>query len=487
MIFLRRFSLIMFCPMFACGLEDGGLSEPAAVSSQREAIVGGTVAPLTDNNVFQLIMTEMSGQMGICSATLIGSRTLLTAAHCVDTARSVLAHNAPSDSQIQFGGNTYRALRWSTHPGWNPNGQDLRNDIATIFLDRAPTNVTPKPWNSQTMQGSQGRSIRALGYGNTAPGSGNGTRRQVNLTVAQLTSQLIFMGDNQSKGICQGDSGGPTFLTFPDGVERQVGVHSFTTSQACTFGADTRVDAFVSFVQTNLAMNESPSCDRDGRCATNCPMTDYDCVCARDNICSSVCLMLQGGTDPDCPDCGPNGLCATTTCGDPDPDCITEGQLCNAPTQCINRVCRNDPQNLQPYCTRACTGPSDCSTGFECALADGGVKGDCIKKQLPILETGKPCQIGQNYCNTDTVCTAANEVEAICQPTCRNMGDCPDNFTCANGFNGFRYCQENPKPQILISQATISGPPAQTGCASVGGFSLISLLAMLSHRRKTTA
>ena len=472
-------SLLVVGALVGCGLEDGAPSESAPIASQRGAIVGGTVAPATDNNVFQLIMTEMTGQMGICTATLIGSRTLLTAAHCVDGARSILAHNAPVDSQIQFGVNTYRALRWNTHPGWNPNGQDLRNDIAIILLERAPTNVNPKPWNNQTMQGTQGRPIRAVGYGNTMPGSGNGTRRQVTLSVAQLTTQLIFMGDNQSKGICQGDSGGPTFYTFPDGVERQVGVHSFTTSQTCTYGADTRVDAFASFVQMYLSMYEAPSCDRDGRCATNCPMPDFDCVCAKDNICSSVCLMLQGGVDPDCPDCGPNGLCATTTCGDPDPDCITEGQACSMATQCINRECRNDPQNLQPYCTRACTAPTDCATGFECT---GGF---CIKKQLPVLGAGAFCRIGQNYCGMDTVCTGATEGDSICQLTCRNMGDCPANFACANGWNGFRYCQEPPKPQILLPKASIAGPVAQPGCSSLGGLSLISILGLLSLRRRS--
>lgn len=471
-------SLVLFTA--ACGLtvEEGGTSELPPVAYQRGAIVGGTVAPATDNNVFQLIMTEMSGQMGICTATLIGSRTLLTAAHCVDSARSVIAHNAPTDQQIRFGVNTYRALRWNTHPQWNPNGQDLRNDIAIILLENAPANVNPKPWNNQTMNGTQGRPIRAVGYGNTMPGSGNGTRRQVNLTVAQLTQQLIFMGDNQSKGICQGDSGGPTFYTFPDGVERQVGIHSFTTSQTCTYGADTRVDAFASFVQMYLTMYEAPSCDRDGRCATNCATPDFDCVCAKDNICSSVCLGLMGGVDPDCPDCGPNGLCATTACADPDPDCIPQGGDCTMATQCVNRECRNDPQNLQPYCTRACAGPNDCTLGFEC------LNGFCLKKQLPIVAVGTACRINTNFCAMDTVCTGPTEGDSICQLTCRNQGDCPENWQCANGWNGFRFCQEPPKPQILLPKAAIAGPVAKTGCSSVGGLTILPLLALLRRRRR---
>ncbi len=472
---LRLLSVLPFF-FLACGPTEDLSGE--AASSSLQAIVGGTVANPTDNNVFQLIMTEMTGQMGICTSTLIGTRTLLTAAHCVDGARSILAHNAPTDTQIQFGVNTYRALQWTAHPAWNPNSQDLRNDIAIILLERAPPNVTPKPWNNVSMSGTQGRPIRALGYGNTTPGSGNGTRRQVGLTVSMLTQQLIFMGDNVSKGICQGDSGGPTFYTFSDGVERVVGVHSFTTSQTCTYGADTRVDAFATFVQQYLTMYEAPSCDRDGRCATNCAMTDYDCVCAKDNICSSLCLGLMGGVDPDCPDCGPNGLCATTTCADPDPDCVLEGQACTQNTQCVNRECRNDPQNLQPYCTRACTNPSQCATGFDCT---GGF---CLKKQLPVVGAGVACSFGTNFCGMDLVCTGPTAADAVCQITCRNAGDCPSNFTCTSGFNGFRYCQEPPKPQILIGRANVAGEVAKTGCSSLGFATFLPLAALVLFRRR---
>jgi V8-like Glu-specific endopeptidase len=481
---IRSFALSPFLVVFTlgCGPTELEPSPLPPVAYQRGAIVGGTLAP-NDTNVFQLIMTEQSGQMGICTSTLIGSRTLLTAAHCVDSARSVFAHNAPSDSQIQFGVNAYRAARWNVHPGWNPNGQDLRNDIAIILLERAPTNVTPKPWNNQTITSAfRGRAIRAIGYGNTSPGTGSGTRRQVDLTIADIYPQLIFMGDQRSKGICQGDSGGPTFHTFPDGVERVVGVHSFTVSQGCTYGADSRVDAFASFVQQYLTMYEAPSCDRDGRCATNCPMPDYDCVCGKDNICSSVCLMLQGGTDPDCPDCGPNGVCATTTCGEPDPDCVAEGALCNQPNQCVNRQCRNDPQNLEPYCTKACTGASDCSANFECT---GGF---CIKRQLPVVSVGQPCRLGTNFCSMDAACTGPNQADSTCQQTCRNMGDCPDQWQCATGWNGFRYCQEPPKPPVLIGRASINGPVAPQGpfgCSSAEGLSMMSLgLMLLGLRRR---
>lgn len=457
----------------ACGPE---LLERAPVAERTDAIVGGMLAP-QDTNVFQLIMTEQNGQMGICTATLIGSRTLLTAAHCIDGARSVLAHNAPSDTQIQFGLNTYRALQWRAHPNWNPNSPTLRSDIGIVLLERAVTNAMPKPWNIASFAGNTGRPIRAVGYGNTMPGSGSGTRRQVALTVRQISQELIYMGDGVSKGICQGDSGGPTFFTFPDGVERVVGVHSFTVGQECTFGADTRVDAFSSFVTQNLSMYEAPSCDRDGRCATNCNMPDYDCVCARDNICSTVCQMLPGGVDPDCPDCGANGLCATTACADPDPDCIAEGQACSAQTQCINRECRNDPQNPQPYCTRTCTQASQCLEGFDCT------NGFCLKRQLPVIENRMPCQIGTNICGMGAVCTGASQESSVCEFTCRSNVDCADGWTCVSGYNGFRFCQEPPKPKIFLPLANVASTAAKTGCASVSELSLVAWLAALALLR----
>ncbi len=472
--------LCVFCvTVVACGpttLEgpDQGVDSARQVS----AIVGGTLAP-NDTNVFQLIMTETTGQMGICTATLIGTRTLLTAAHCVDSARSIFAHNAPTDQQIQFGVNAYRALQWRTHPNWDPNSQFLQNDIAIVLLERAPANVTPKPWNNVALTRSQqGSPIRPLGYGNTTPGSGSGTRRQVALVINGITQTLIYMGDGRTKGICQGDSGGPTFFTFPDGVERTIGVHSFTTSQACTQGADTRVDAYASFVQQYLTMYEAPSCDKDGRCATNCAQPDFDCICAKDNICSSLCLMTVGGVDPDCPDCGPNGQCATTTCADPDPDCVGEGLACTSPTQCVNRECRNDPQNPEPYCTKACTGPAACPANFDCT---GGF---CLKKQLPVVEPGNACKLGTNVCGLDTVCTGPTEFDSRCEVTCRNTVECEDKWTCVAGYNGFRFCQAPPKPPILLPKAAIAGATAQTGCASVGGTPLLLLAAAVLARRR---
>ena len=72
----------------ACGLlvACGTGLDPAA-ATHAEAIVGGTPA-LDDAQVHLLrISTDGTTVASTCSATLIGARTLLTAAHCVDPKR----------------------------------------------------------------------------------------------------------------------------------------------------------------------------------------------------------------------------------------------------------------------------------------------------------------------------------------------------------------------------------------------------------------
>ena len=78
------------------------------------------------------------------------------------------------------------------------------------------------------LDGRGGQPVRALGYGLDALDGGTGTRHEVALTLRQISPEQILIGDLVSKGICRGDSGGPTLHTFDDGVERVIGVHSFT-------------------------------------------------------------------------------------------------------------------------------------------------------------------------------------------------------------------------------------------------------------------
>lgn len=469
---MRRVAISLLLGLSACGPLDDRFGAPR---HRTDEIVGGTVST-GDPNVFMLILEANNGQGSLCTATLIDRRTLLTAAHCVDprilgaTSLQIFATNAPNQNQIT-GQNTWQVVETRMHPSWNP--ATLSNDIAMALLSSAP-NVTPKPWNQEAI--ASGQAVRSVGYGTIGNDTGSGVKRTVDLVINQALPTLIFLGNGVNKGICHGDSGGPTFRTFPDGVERVVGVHSFTRSEDCTDGAATRVDAFRSFVQAWLSEKEAATCNRDGRCVQGCPQVDLDCVCGTDGQCTAACPDLT--LDADCGDCGANGVCAHRSCPLRDPDCVDDGGPCTSATQCLGRRCVVDPQHTVPYCSRACTTNADCGPGFECDPS-----GYCRFIQLPPAAVGEPCTPGGTFCGERGVCTGSAPEVTRCQVSCVDATGCPKDYTCAPGFDGQRYCVEPPKPPILLPRATIDGPVPQ-GCST--GLGLVPALGVLVLLRRRT-
>lgn len=463
----------------ACGpIDADSTTAPEASVSRDDAIVGGTVTT-GDPNVFMLLIQGNNGQGSICTATLIDRRTLLTAAHCVDpsilgaTSTQIVATNAPNENQIAWGVNTWNVIETRRHPNWN--SATLSGDIAMALLQSAP-NVTPKAWNQASVSG--GQAVRSVGYGTIGNDTGSGIKRTVNLVINQATPTLIFLGNGVNKGICHGDSGGPTFRTFSDGVERVVGVHSFTRTQDCTDGAATRVDAYRSFIQQWLNEKEAATCGRDGRCVMGCAQVDLDCVCGADGQCTAACPDLNA--DPDCGDCGANGVCAARSCPVKDVDCVDEGAACTSATQCVGRRCVVDPQHTLPYCSKPCASSADCSPGMECDPAGGF----CRFTQLPTAGVGEACTPGQTFCGERGVCTGSIAGMTRCQVSCTDVSQCPADYSCATGLDGQRYCLEPPKPPILITRAQVEAPAA-TGCSTgLGLFPALGLLVVLRRRTR---
>jgi tryptase len=343
--------------------------------SRRDAIVGGTT-DTGDPQVFELRFAEVGNpsNRARCSGTLIAPHTIVTAGHCVDpsiigaTAIDMYVINVTDDS-TQQPSDEIQVTKMAAHPMYN--NILYTNDIALVLLEQAPKGVTPKDWNAESIDALTGKPIRVIGYGDNIGGtssSGHGTRRQAALTFGAIAADTYQLGNGSTEGICHGDSGGPSFYTFPDGVERLVGVHSTTLTSACTLGTDTRIDRFPSFIDGWMAQNEAvASCGQDGRCAQNCPSPDLDCVCAADGQCTTACPDLS--KDPDCPaDCGQNGVCSQQACPAPDPDCVALGQPCSDALACVARQCITDPQRMQGYCSKGCTADADCAAApdLEC-------------------------------------------------------------------------------------------------------------------------
>jgi hypothetical protein len=180
------------------------------------------------------------GATGLCTATLVGKKTVLTAAHCIKAGEAHLFH---------LEGATYPAATATPHPAWNPDPQSLANDIAVIRLASEPP-VTPSIIARQAV--TVGLKITLIGFGVTADNLQDAlVKRMATNSVKDLTStRFSIAGTGGGIGnTCLGDSGGPAFASL-GAREVQVGVTSAGLTPCGVLAWDTRVDAYLSWLTT---------------------------------------------------------------------------------------------------------------------------------------------------------------------------------------------------------------------------------------------
>lgn len=203
-------------------------AEGLELGARRHAIVNGQ--PYSGHPSVGELQIGMSG---LCTATLVGKRTVLTAAHCIESGAS---------HTFLVGGGSYKAASVHRHPSYNSGS--LQADIALVLLSQEPP-VAPTP--IATVAPAPGLKVTLVGYGVTSEnGSDSGTKRIATTTISQVTSTQLIWTANPG-GTCYGDSGGPAFATL-NGQEVQVGVTSSGDPPCGTTDYDTRVDAYASWI-----------------------------------------------------------------------------------------------------------------------------------------------------------------------------------------------------------------------------------------------
>jgi Trypsin len=447
------------------------------IASRSSAVVRGDIDPVRAEVFFLMIRdSEVSNGFYACTGTLIGPHTLLTAAHCLSCLTEPLTIDVtnqqhPFDS---LGGRfspsltTIRGTAWRRHPGYGEvcsGGQspEADLDIGLIQLASAPS-VSPRSWADTPPETAP---VLLVGYGKTGNTGEFGRRRSGLDRVVALTDRTMLNRGTPS-ATCFGDSGGP-LLSTDGGVEQVVGVVSLGDLNCDEGGIAARVDVAADFIRTTLADFESGPCLADGVCSDQCP---------------------DRGTDPDCPEsCSPGGLCSAAACPSPDPDCAPLGVPCISGEQCDGKLCVTDPQHLEAYCSKTCSGDGDCAGGFVC---EGSA---CRHPQRPVVPLGSPCNGATEACAGGGLCISLGGGPSTCRAECDIRRDCASGVCLVDaGVVGTGVCGEAltaTTPDAGTKQQSSSGT-SQSGCSAgsggaVPGLFLLLTLWLAALRRSRTA
>lgn len=267
-------------------------AEPAAPTTD---VINGTIVP-NDPDEWPFAVALLSGNSDpywdqFCGGSLISSKYVLTAAHCVDgiTPTHVLVgQKALSGS----GGEMIAVTNIQAHPQYNST--TMNADVAVLELAQSATTGSPITMASSATDPTAGQTVKVAGWGNRSTEDSDypddlyeasvdvvanstcDSAYGVGSIFASNLCAAYFAGLN-SRDTCQGDSGGPLVYDHPTEGLVLAGVTSW--GNGCAEepypGVYARVSSFKSWVSGVIgrAVSISPNTVNVGSSAVGVPVS----------------------------------------------------------------------------------------------------------------------------------------------------------------------------------------------------------------------
>ena len=264
---------------------------PSADGQLATGIIGGQAVASGSEIASHTVLLIDSERGAICTASILSSRWLITAAHCVDganVARLIIGFDMSLDHLI---GNVSRANarlveKAVVQPRYadtqaklaalkkaaNDAHRDLDQseldkvkdwgDLALVKIDQdLPATFTPAALLPISASLARGESVVLAGYGRTgsADDSKSGELMQADVPLGDPfwgTSEVLT-DQTQGRGACHGDSGGPAYarvggqLMLFGVTSRGMGDH--TGNECVHSGVYTNINAYRAWIQATIA------------------------------------------------------------------------------------------------------------------------------------------------------------------------------------------------------------------------------------------
>jgi len=182
-------------------------------------LINGNIAERKD---YPEVIYVYNSEGARCSATVVGPRVILTAAHCIDEVGTITTWHRKEPKIVAV---------CEISPLYAAGTED--HDMA---LCQATEEIDLKPASIAGRQPKIGEQVLLTGYGCTGydggPVGGNDGKLRTGLsTVISLPSKTDWFYTKHDASLCSGDSGGPAYLIpksgdVRDGDHEVVGVNS---------------------------------------------------------------------------------------------------------------------------------------------------------------------------------------------------------------------------------------------------------------------